>query len=124
MKTATSRLLREAAEWRLIGMLFEYPDEDWRTGAAQLAAEINDPELESAAATAREEASASIYGTTFGPGGPASPREAGYRGSTMPGQLLGDLGGFYQAFAYAPSIPEAPDHVAVEAGFVDPIACI
>ncbi|MBM3890447.1 MAG: molecular chaperone TorD family protein, partial [Verrucomicrobia bacterium] len=56
--------------------------------------------------------------TTFGPGGPAAPREVSHRSNVLPGQLLGELGALYQAFAYKPSSLEAPDHVAVEVGFI------
>ena len=111
-------LLREAAEWRLIGMLFECPGEGWQAQVAKLAAEIGDSGLKSAAEAAREEAAASLYDTTFGPGGPAPPREVSYHGDILPGQLMGEIAAFYQAFAYESSTTEAPDHVAVEAGFI------
>ncbi len=118
MNDETVRLLREAAEWRLIAMLFECPGEGWHGQVAKLAAEIGDPGLKSAAEAAREEAAASLYDTTFGPGGPAPAREVSYHGDILPGQLLGEIAAFYQAFAYGSSAPEAPDHVAVEAGFI------
>ena len=118
MNAQTVALLREAAEWRLIGMLFERPGEGWQAQVTKLAAEISDSSLKYVAEAAREEAAASLYDTTFGPGGPAAPREVSYHGTILPGQLMGEIGAFYQAFAYEPSAPEAPDHVAVEAGFI------
>ena len=36
----------------------------------------------------------------------------------MPGQMLDEIGAYYQAFAYQPSIPEPPDHIAVMTGFI------
>ena len=35
-----TRLLREAAAWRLIGLLFERPREDWSTQVAAIAGEV------------------------------------------------------------------------------------
>jgi nitrate reductase assembly molybdenum cofactor insertion protein NarJ len=82
-----------------------------------LAGEVGDADLKAAAA-ACDEATESLYHTTFGPGGPAAPREVSYRETIMPGQILGELGAYYRAFAYQPAIDEPPDHVAVMAGFV------
>ncbi len=113
----TTALLHDAAAWRLISLLFECPVAGWRDQVTTLAAEVGDPMLKSAAA-AGEEASEALYHTTFGPGGPASPREVSYHTTLLPGHLLGELTACYQAFAYAPALPEAPDHVAVETGFI------
>lgn len=118
MNAQALALLREAAEWRLIGMLFECPGEGWQTQVAALAEEIPDAGLKAAAASAREEAGAGLYHTTFGPGGPAAPREVSYRETLEPGHFLGELGAYYQAFAFTPATPEPHDHVAVEAGFI------
>ena len=74
MNAKTSALLREAAEWRLISLLFECPNEEWQAQVAALAAEITDADLKAAAVAAREEAGEGIYHTIFGPGGPAAPR--------------------------------------------------
>ncbi len=69
----TRKLLSEAAEWRLIGMLLACPQGDWRPQIAKLAAEVNDEPLKQAAAAMADEASEGLYHTTFGPGGPAAP---------------------------------------------------
>lgn len=108
---------REAVEWRLISLLFECPGNDWLTQIRSLAEEVNDSDLQAAAAAAQE-ASESEYYTTFGPGGPAAPREVSYRDTLMAGQVLGELSGYYRVFAYQPMFAEVPDHVAVETGFV------
>jgi nitrate reductase assembly molybdenum cofactor insertion protein NarJ len=110
--------LREAAEWRLLGLLFEPPHEGWRDEVAALAAEIGDVELVAAARQALDEADAGLYHSTFGPGGPASPREVSYYVTMVPGGLLSELGAYYAAFGYESSLAETPDHVAVETGFV------
>lgn len=114
----TLRLLQEAAQWRLLGLLFERPGKDWHSEVAALAAEVQDETLRQAAAAAQQEAGEGLYDTIFGPGGPASPREVSYRKTELSGQFLAELQAFYDAFAYQPSIDEPPDHVAVEAGFV------
>lgn len=111
-------LVQQAAEWRLIGLLLECPSDDWQAHIAALAAEVADATLCEAAAACPQEASEGLYHTTFGPGGPAAPREVSYRDGLLFGKVLAELRGCYQAFAYLPSAMEAPDHVAIEAGFV------
>jgi hypothetical protein len=112
------RLLREAAEWRLLGLLFECPDAKWQRDVAALAGEVGDPRLREAAEAAAGGASEGMYHAIFGPGGPVSPREVTYLGGVQFGYLFSELGAFYDAFAYRPATDEPHDHVAVEAGFV------
>lgn len=111
------KLLRDAAEWRLISLLFECPGKDWQTQVNALAGEVDDADLQAAVASC-EGATESVYHSTFGPGGPAAPREVSYRQTLMPGQMLDEIGAFYKAFAYQPSIVEPPDHIAVMTGFI------
>jgi len=111
-------LLKQAAEWRLIGLLFECPVGTWRDDIVALARDIDDPLLGAAVAHALEEASEGRYHSTFGPGGPAPPREVSYLDAVQLGYLLAELTAFYDAFAYRPVTRESPDHVSVEAGFV------
>ena len=111
-------LARQSAEWRLIGLLFEQPSPAWREQVAALGAEVADEKLKRAAEAALEEASEELYHSIFGPGGPASPREASYFDNIQLGYLIAELCAHYEAFAYEPSLGEAPDHVAVEAGFI------
>ena len=114
MKT---KLLRDAAEWRLISLLFECPSGDWHQQVKALAGEVGDAELKAAAANCAE-ASESLYYSTFGPGGPAAPREVSHRQTLQPGQMLDEIGAYYQAFAYQPTTSEPPDHIAVMTGFI------
>ena len=116
--TVQTQLLREAAEWRLLGLLFECPSPNWCEQIAELAAEVADTDLKAAANVAQKEASEGLYHSIFGPGGPAPGREISYRDWTQPGYLLSELTSYYDAFAYQSKIVEAPDHVSVEAGFV------
>lgn len=109
---------REVASWRLAGLLFECPRPGWQAEVDGLALEASDAELSAAASAAREEASEGLFHTTFGPGGPAAPREVSYRGSVLPGQVIGRLCALYEAFAYQPTSAEPPDHVAIETGFL------
>ncbi|HEY3439645.1 MAG TPA: molecular chaperone TorD family protein [Paludibaculum sp.] len=111
-------LARQSAEWRLIGLLFEQPSAAWREQVAELGAEVADERLNRAAAAALEEASEELYHSIFGPGGPASPREASYFDNIQLGYLIAEICAHYEAFSYKPSLGEAPDHVAVEAGFI------
>jgi len=114
----SEELLHSAAQWRLIGLLLECPRDDWFAQVAAIAAEVGDEQLGRAAVLARQEASEGLYHTTFGPGGPAAPREVSYHDSLLAGQTLAQLRAQYAAFGYTPALDEAPDHIAVEAGFI------
>jgi nitrate reductase assembly molybdenum cofactor insertion protein NarJ len=113
-----NKLLHEAAEWRLIGLLFECPVNDWCKQVKTLAKDVTDETLKQAAEAAQEEASEGIYHSIFGPGGPAPAREVSYRSWSQPGYLLSELFSYYDAFSYNPVTYEVPDHVSVEAGFI------
>jgi nitrate reductase assembly molybdenum cofactor insertion protein NarJ len=110
--------LRASAEWRLLGRLFECPSPAWRTDVDALARELAPGELRTAAEEACAGASEGVFHAVFGPGGPAPPREVSYHDTLELGTLLSDLTSQYDAFDYRPSTTEAPDHVAVEIGFV------
>jgi nitrate reductase assembly molybdenum cofactor insertion protein NarJ len=110
--------LNEAAEWRLLGVLFECPSSGWKEQVAALAREVADPELRRAADLAVGDAAEGVFHSLLGPGGPAPPREITYRDTLQPGYLLAELTAYYQAFAYTPGTAEAPDHVSAEAGFL------
>ncbi len=113
-----NQLISEAAEWRMISLLFECPVGEWHRDVEGLAGEVADPDLRKAAEWARSQAGEGLYHAIFGPGGPAPAREISYRDWVQPGYLLSELSAYYQAFAYSPKTGEVPDHVAVEAGFV------
>jgi len=118
LERPAEELLREAAEWRLIGLLLECPSAEWRAGVDELAREVADADLQEAAALSREQASEGLYHSTFGPGGPAPPREATHRDTLQLGYLMSELDAFYSSFGYRPTPVEPPDHIAVEAGFI------
>lgn len=109
--------LREAAEMRLIGLLFERPREGTRAGIRALAREIEDERLRGIAERLLD-LDEPTYTSLLGPGGPVSPREAAYLNRADPGWAMADASAFYQAFGYRPRSEDPVDHVAVEAGFV------
>jgi TorA maturation chaperone TorD len=111
-------LLQQAAEWRLIGLLFECPAGPWREQLVQLKAEIVNPVLRQSVEAAQAEASEGMYHSLFGPGGPVPLREVTYHGGVEAGHLLSHIAGYYQAFAYRPETMEADDHLSVETGFI------
>jgi nitrate reductase assembly molybdenum cofactor insertion protein NarJ len=111
-------LLRQSAQWRLLGLLFECPGAGWQEQLESLAGESADEELQAAVEAARGVATPELYHTTFGPGGPATVREVSYRETLLPGRLIAALQAFYSAFAYQPSLDEPPDHAAVMLGFL------
>jgi nitrate reductase assembly molybdenum cofactor insertion protein NarJ len=111
-------LLAEAAAWRLLGLLLERPREGWWREAEELSRDLCDPALAAAVDAANEEATEGLYLAILGPGGIVSPREVSYHGMEDPGHILADLRAFYEAFAFNPRSEEAPDHLAVEAGFL------
>ncbi len=111
-------LLREAAEWRLLGLLFACPWDGWREQISALAGEVEDGDLRSAARQALEQASEGLYHSIFGPGGPAPPREVSHRDLIETGSLLSELSCYFDAFAYRPATQEPLDHVSVGADFI------
>jgi nitrate reductase assembly molybdenum cofactor insertion protein NarJ len=114
----TTELLREAASWRVLGRLFECPDDHWRADLALLTRELKVEELSQLNAAIDDDATPSQYHSVFGPGGPAPAREASYHDSIELGSLMSDLAAYYHAFSYAPRNDEPFDHVAVEINFV------
>lgn len=118
LDSRAQRKLREAAEWRLIGLLFECPRPGWRRQVEQVAREVEDGSLRDAAALAATEASEGLYHSTFGPGGPAPPREATHRDTLQLGYLMSELQAFYDSFGYKADAGQPPDHICVETGFV------
>jgi len=120
MKTisAKTKILVEAAEWRLISLLFDCPIGDWFKQVEMLGEQVLDKRLKRAARVVQKEASEGLFHSIFGPGGPAPGREISYRGWVQPGYMLSELSSFYDAFSYKPVTDEALDHVAVETGFI------
>ena len=116
--TTETELLTEAAEWRLLSLLFDCPNPEWFGQVRSLGAEVADASLRRAAEAAQTEASEGLFHSIFGPGGPAPGREVSYRGWVQPGYLLSELLTFYGAFSYKPETHEIPDHIAVETGFI------
>jgi nitrate reductase assembly molybdenum cofactor insertion protein NarJ len=112
------QLAQEAAEWRLLSLLFECPTGSWHAQITALIREVDDEELKSAAQDALKEASEGLFHHTFGPGGPAPPREATYHQTVQLGYLMSELQAYYNAFAFRPVTAEPPDHVAVETEFI------
>ena len=117
MKDADT-LLNEAAEWRLISLLFDCPQGDWFRQVSLLGEQVKDRRLTKAARAAQKEASEGFFHSIFGPGGPAPGREVSYRSWVEPGQMLSELSAYYDAFGFKTRTNELPDHIAVEAGFV------
>ncbi|MDM7922504.1 MAG: molecular chaperone TorD family protein [Pyrinomonadaceae bacterium] len=118
MDKETEKLLAEAAEWRLISLLFDCPSQDWFGEVASLGKDISDEELRRAAMSAERDATEGVFHSIFGPGGPAPGREVSYRSWSEPGYLLSELSAYYNAFSYQPASEEVYDHVAVETGFI------
>jgi hypothetical protein len=118
LDAACVELLGEAAEWRLIGLLLSAPQGQWRQQVASVAGDVHDAELLDAARVAQAESDEGLYGSAFGPGGPAPPREISHRPAGLSTQYLAELAGYYDAFGYAPPFNEPVDHVAIEADFI------
>lgn len=115
---AGARAVAAAAEWRLIGLLFERPRQGWRAEVEALADEVGDDRLAAAAREAAAAATEGKYQRLLGPGGLVSPREVSYRPMADPGSILAALSALYEAFAFHPRAEDPIDHTAVEAGFV------
>jgi nitrate reductase assembly molybdenum cofactor insertion protein NarJ len=124
MRTVTTlqpragELLSQAAEWRLLGLLFEYPAGHWRSNLEALLPSLARPELSALAEAALEQFSEGLHIALFGPAGTVPVREVTYHGGVQFGYLLAELSAYYDAFGYEPLIEEAADHLAVQVGFV------
>jgi hypothetical protein len=114
---AIPEALAEAARWRLLGLLLERPRSSWNAEVAGLVREVDDATL-AAVSTRALAAREGEYLALLGPGGVASPREAGHCGFGDPGWVLSELARHYEAFGYFPRTEDPLDHVAVEVGFV------
>lgn len=112
------RHLEKAAEWRLLGLLFEYPGATWRSELEALRPSLAAPELDGLAEAALAQHTEGLYTALFGPAGAVPVREVTYQGGVQFGHLMAELAAFHEAFGYAPRSPEAADHFAVELGFV------
>ncbi len=115
---AIARLFEEAAEWRLLGLLFEYPTEAWRRRLEALSPDLPSESLRGLAAAALAQASSGLHVALFGPGGAVRAREVSYRSGVQPGYLMAELAAYYEAFGYQPALDEPGDHMAVTLGFV------
>lgn len=111
-------LLAEASEWRLMGLLFEYPTEEWRANLEALLPSLQDPALRALADGALQQSSEGLHFALFGPAGTVPVREVTYRGGVQFGYLMAELAAFYEAFGYEPRVEEAPDHLALQLGFL------
>ncbi len=121
-------LLEVGATWRFLSLLFRCPSDapalsirtlawelppQWRPKAREIGSASGCPRLEAA------------YHGLLGSAGPVSPYESDYQGPGREGlrekgAILGDVAGFYKAFAFDHSkeMLETPDHIAVELAFM------
>lgn len=112
------QLLNESAEWRLLGLLFEYPTSSWRANLTSLLPALNEPAMRGIAEAALEHASEGLQIALFGPAGTVHVREVTHQGGVQFGYLMAELSAYYEAFGYKPSVEEADDHLAVQLGFM------
>ena len=110
-------LVREAAEWRLLGLLLERPYGAWWREIRALAPEIFEPGLRAAIAGAAR-ASESAYLAVVGPGASVNLRSTAHRRSSDPGHLFAELRDMFAAFGFDPRREESVDHASVLCGFV------
>lgn len=111
-------LLRESAEWRLLGLLFEYPTPLWRQSLTALLPDLSNPTLASLAEDALRYQTEGLHIALFGPAGSVPVREVAYQGGVQSGYLVSELAAYYTAFGYSPTAEEPPDHLAIELGFL------
>jgi nitrate reductase assembly molybdenum cofactor insertion protein NarJ len=112
------RLIYEAAEWRVLGLLFDVPKNSWFKEVTSLGREVKDRNLRRAALAAQMEATEGLFHTIFGPGGPVPGREISYRGCAEPGLVISEIRAYYSAFYFNPLTEEPLDHISVEAAFI------
>jgi nitrate reductase assembly molybdenum cofactor insertion protein NarJ len=113
-----THLLEEAAEWRLLGLLFEYPSPQWRRELEALLLSLPDANLRALAHAALAHATEGMHHALFGPGGSVPVREVSFSSGVQLGYLMSEITAYYNAFDYHPKLAEAPDHIAVQLGFL------
>ncbi|MCC6586545.1 MAG: molecular chaperone TorD family protein [Bryobacterales bacterium] len=118
MDVQVTKLLSEAAEWRLLGLLFEYPGGQWRANLSAVIDAVTDPELRAMGEAALEQFTDGLHFALFGPAGTVPVREVTYQGGVQLGYLMSELSAYYEAFGYEPRVEEAPDHLAIQLGFL------
>ena len=111
-------LLRESAEWRLLGLLFEYPTAAWRQSLTALLPDLRGGALVALAQDALRYQTEGLHIALFGPSGSVPVREVAYQGGVQSGYLVSELAAYYNAFGYTPTADEPPDHLAIELGFL------
>ncbi len=111
-------LLAECAEWRLFGLLFEYPAHAWRSNLESLLPALPRSDLRGLAQAALEHSSEGLQIALFGPGGTVPVREVARQVGVQSGYLMAELSAYYEAFGYQPEVEEAADHLAIQLGFV------
>ena len=121
-------LLAIGATWRFLSLLFRCPSDapissiteleselppEWRAKAHEIVSARECPQLEA------------TYHSVLGSGGPVSPYESDYQGEGSEGlrdkgAVLGDVAGFYKAFAFdhQKEMLETHDHISVELAFM------
>lgn len=111
-------LLSEAARWRLLSLLFEYPGDSWRSRLQTLLPDVRQENLRAMGRAALDHSTPGLHIALFGPAGSVPVREVTYQGGVQFGYLMAELSAYYEAFGYRPVIDEADDHLAVELGFI------
>ena len=117
-----ARELERAASYRFLSLLFVPPSAEVGAELRALAPSVH-PALSEDAALAGERTDRSLeglYHRVLGPSGQVPDTECAYddNGGVGRGVLIGDVAGFYAAFAYAPAAPGTADHIASELGFL------
>lgn len=118
LPSSVKPLLESAAEWRLLGLLFEYPTDAWRAHVQALLSSLPRPDLRALAEAAMQYHTEGLHTALFGPAGTVPVREVAHQGGVQFGYLMSELTAYYDAFGYAPAVEEASDHLAVQLGFV------
>ena len=93
-KIENGKLLEDAAEWRLLSLLFDCPDREKLEQIDSLGRAVTDKKLKRAAKVAQKQASEGLFHSIFGTGGPAPGREVSYRGWVQPGYMLSAVASF------------------------------
>lgn len=127
MKKA-KELLALGAGWKFLSYLFRCPSDMPASSIKPLISELPaemQPDANAIGSMLGDSSIEASYHALLGSGGPISPYESDYQGPGSEGLrdkgvILGDVAGFYKAFAFDHSkeMLETPDHIAVELAFL------
>jgi hypothetical protein len=111
-------LAERAADWALMRLLLERPNDEWRRRLLAESRDTVDPELTSAVRMAQAEGNDYFHEVLFGADGLLTSRESDYRFERDRGAVLADLEGMRERLGFRWKGTEPVDHILALVGLM------